>query len=212
MGIRTNFICSACGKYEVVHTKGKEVCKKCEQQGRENDITHKKKPLAGKNDIIDPDFICSGCGLKGIVHRKNKGKCKACEATYLREWKKRTGKQTQYNEKISEKRRKIKELCVQYLGGKCQFEGGCCSPLRDGLEPCYMVFHFHHDDPSKKTFDISRRMRNRGTIRGIGSISDLKKADPQLIEELDKCVLLCSNCHHRLEYCDNCTRPHKIGA
>jgi len=152
------------------------------------------------------NFICSKCGKYEVPHREGRVECKECEGTYLREWKKKTGKQKEYNKKIAQKRRKIKELCVQYLGGSCQYDGGCATPLLEGLEPCSMGFYFHHRDPAEKIFDISRRMRNRGTIKGISSISDLKKADPELIEELDKCQLLCANCHHRLEYCDGCKR------
>lgn len=202
MSERTNFICNKCGKYEVPRHAGKDECKNCEGTDKEVLVVPQKIPKT--HDILDPDFVCSKCGKQGVPHRKNKRKCKQCEAEYLKQWKKDTGKQAEYNKKISIKRRQIKELCVQYLGGKCQFEGGCATPLREGLEPCWMTFHFHHADPSLKTFDISRRMRNRGTISGISSISDLKKADSKLIEELDKCILLCANCHHRLEYC--CSR------
>lgn len=202
MGTRTGFICDTCGRYEVPHEEGMVICRQCDDKPRKK----KKVTNSNKSDIFDPDFVCSKCGLKGVVHRKNKGICKQCEAAYLREWKQRTGKQKEYNKKISVKRRFIKELCVHYLGGKCEYAGGCSSPLREDLEPCWMAFHFHHLDRKMKTFDISRRLRNRGTISNINSISDLRKSDPELIEELDKCILLCSNCHHRLEYCDNCLR------
>jgi len=204
MGIRNNLICNSCGKYEVPYESGSSVCKKCDD-GQVSEM--RETPVRkNKSDVHDPEFICSECGQKGVVHRKNKGKCKKCEAVYLREWKKRTGKQKQYNRRIAIKRRRVKELCVQYLGAKCQYEGGCSSPSREGLEPCWMMFHFHHKDPTLKIFDISRRMRNRGTISNINSLSDLRQADPELVEELDKCILLCANCHHRLEYCDGCKR------
>ncbi len=151
------------------------------------------------------NFICIKCGKYEVPHRENRRECKECEGDYIRQWKKKTGKQKEYNKKISVKRRKIKEMCVQYLGGQCQYEPTCCTPVKEGLEPCIVSYHFHHRDPMTKTFDISRRLRNGGSIKAK-SLSELRQSDPNLIEELDKCMLLCPNCHLRLEYCDGCFR------
>lgn len=41
------------------------------------------------------------------------------------------------------------------------------------------AFQFHHLDPSQKDF----------------SISSSQKSFKELVPELDKCVLLCANCH-----------------
>ena len=152
------------------------------------------------------NFICRKCGRYEVAHRKGKRICKQCEGVYIKAWKERTGKQKDYNKKIAEKRLKIKELCVEYLGGKCQYEPQCYSPTIDGVSPCVMIFHFHHVDPSTKKFDFSRRLRNGGSIKATSSLEALKEKDPELIEELDKCILLCANCHHRIEYCDTCSR------
>lgn len=67
----------------------------------------------------------------------------------------------------------IKKQAIEYLGGKCQDCG-----LVDN--PC--VYDFHHLDPSKKALAF-------GT-RGGKSFKTLKT-------ELDKCVLLCANCHRK---------------
>ncbi|MHA2279556.1 MAG: hypothetical protein ACXAC5_01505 [Promethearchaeota archaeon] len=153
------------------------------------------------------NFVCSKCGRYEVAHRKGKNQCKECEGTYLRDWKKRTGKQKDYNIRMMEKRAKIKQLCIDYLGGTCQYDGGCLSPVLLDAPPCCFIYHFHHRDPKDKIFEISRRFRKGGKFAGkIETISDLRKADPELVEELDKCILLCSNCHHRLEYCDSCDR------
>jgi len=44
----------------------------------------------------------------------------------------------------------------------------------------YVVFDFHHTNPSEKDFDW-------GKMRLVSKT--------KMFEELDKCILLCSNCH-----------------
>lgn len=71
------------------------------------------------------------------------------------------------------RQRAIKQKAIEYKGGSCQVCG-----LVDA--PC--VYDFHHIDPSKKDF----------------SISHYKAYSFNLIkDELDKCILLCSNCHRK---------------
>lgn len=69
------------------------------------------------------------------------------------------------------KRRAIKKMLIEYKGGKCE---------RCGYNKSMRALEFHHLDPSEKDFGISKQI-NR-------NIDDLKK-------EVDKCILLCSNCH-----------------
>lgn len=73
---------------------------------------------------------------------------------------------------VSEQRRKVKKLAVEYKGGKCEI----C-----GYDRCMSVLSFHHEDPSQKDFGIS----------GGSTTRNFEKLKP----ELDKCVLLCANCH-----------------
>jgi len=67
--------------------------------------------------------------------------------------------------------RKTKQKCVDYMGKKC-------ADCKDEYPPS--VFDFHHLDPSKKDFTISKTQSF--------SFKNLKP-------ELDKCVMLCANCH-----------------
>ena len=67
--------------------------------------------------------------------------------------------------------RRLKSEAVQYKGGACEH---CGYDRFDG------ALEFHHLDPNEKDFNISRRRS-----KGIDKIKD----------ELDKCILLCSNCH-----------------
>jgi len=91
------------------------------------------------------NFICSKCGRYEVGHREGRTECKICEGEYNATWKKRTGKQSEYNKKIALKRKQVKELCIEYLGGHCQYtgdSGGCVSPLRPTVTPCPFIFQF----------------------------------------------------------------------
>jgi len=77
-----------------------------------------------------------------------------------------TGKQTLLRQ------RKFKTQCVEYKGGKC---------IKCGYNKYIGALDFHHLDPSQKDFTIAA--------------TKLWKLNDLVIKELDKCVLLCSNCH-----------------
>lgn len=66
-------------------------------------------------------------------------------------------------------RRSYKKFAIEALGGKCS----TC-----GYNKCQAALDFHHKDPNKKNFQISK----------------YKKREI-LLEELMKCELLCKNCH-----------------
>lgn len=76
------------------------------------------------------------------------------------------------NERVSEHRRKIKERAVEYKGGACQ---------ECGYSACHAALEFHHLDPAEKDFHLARAGHSRSWER--------------VRAELDKCVMLCSNCH-----------------
>lgn len=73
---------------------------------------------------------------------------------------------------ISWRKRKKIEL-INYKGGECE----CC-----GYKRCVSALEFHHKDPKEKDFNISGKSY---------SIERLKK-------EIDKCILVCSNCHSEI--------------
>lgn len=74
-------------------------------------------------------------------------------------------------ENVSNKRRRNKLALVKRHGGKCI---GC------GYNRCVAALDFHHSDPTQKEMPIGKAMA-----------WSLKR----LIEETDKCELLCANCH-----------------
>ena len=69
----------------------------------------------------------------------------------------------------SQKRLELKRRAIEYKGGKCVI----C-----GYNKCEAALTFHHINPQEKDFTIS----NKTTWEGI-------------VLELDKCDLLCTNCH-----------------
>lgn len=82
------------------------------------------------------------------------------------------------NQKASRKRRR--EYLIKYKGGKCEI----C-----GYNKCIGALDFHHLDPSNKSFSIASTGR-----RNIERNMEID------IKEVDKCILLCSNCHRELHY------------
>lgn len=65
----------------------------------------------------------------------------------------------------------LKELAIEYKGGKCEI----C-----GYRKCNAALEFHHINMQEKEFTISK-------VRTL-SLDVIKP-------ELDKCMLLCANCH-----------------
>lgn len=78
-------------------------------------------------------------------------------------------------EAVKKRRKKVRQMAVDYKGGKCS---------RCGYSKCIEALEFHHLDSSKKDFGIS----DKGYTRSWKKIS----------EELDKCCLVCANCHREL--------------
>ena len=76
--------------------------------------------------------------------------------------------------RTSEHRRKIKRRAVDYLGGKC---------ITCGYSRSMHALDFHHRDPSEKDFTVSQ----------YANLSWDK-----IVKELEKCDLLCANCHREL--------------
>jgi hypothetical protein len=76
---------------------------------------------------------------------------------------------------VHKRRRKVRLMAVEYKGGKCEI----CS-----YNKCVDALEFHHKDPALKDFSIS----SKGYTRSWKTVK----------EELDKCVLLCANCHREL--------------
>ena len=78
-------------------------------------------------------------------------------------------------EAVQRRRDKIKQMAVEYKGGKCSI----C-----GYNKYIGALEFHHLNPEEKDFGIGAKGYTR-------SFSRVK-------EELDKCICVCSNCHKEI--------------
>lgn len=81
-----------------------------------------------------------------------------------------------WNKRTIERTRKNKLIAIEYKGGKCQ---------KCGYDKCPSALAFHHRNPDEKDF-------NWKTLRSM-SLDKLKK-------ELDKCDLVCHNCHAEIHW------------
>jgi len=78
-------------------------------------------------------------------------------------------------EAVRKRRKKVREMSIKYKGGSC---------VACGYSKCLEALDFHHIDEVKKSFGISAK----GYTRSWKSIQS----------ELDKCILICANCHREL--------------
>lgn len=76
------------------------------------------------------------------------------------------------SEQTVRRQRALKLSAIKYKGSACYDCGKSYHPA---------VYDFHHLNPSEKDFNIGRRKS--------------LKFSQELKDELDKCILLCSNCH-----------------
>lgn len=78
-------------------------------------------------------------------------------------------------EAVQKRRDNLKLMAIKYKGGKCE---------ECGYDKCVGALEFHHVDPTQKDFGIS----HNGYTRSFEKVK----------VELDKCVMLCANCHREL--------------
>lgn len=83
---------------------------------------------------------------------------------------------------VAKRRKMLMHKALEYKGGQCMI----C-----GYRKCKRALTFHHVDPRTKSFGLS--------ARGITRSWEKVKA------ELDKCILLCANCHAEVH--DGITQP-----
>ena len=79
----------------------------------------------------------------------------------------------------------INRLLFQYKGNCCSFCGKTVEQMLKRFGVANKLFQFHHIDPDKKHPDYNKLMQ--------------RKLSTEQLDEVDKCVLLCSDCHIILE-------------
>jgi hypothetical protein len=149
-------------------------------------------------DTIDPasfpheiERICRDCkqlkmckwssGFTQTGKPDYRTRCNDCQNKYLSDLGR--AKRSRMTSQALDRKYLGKKRCVDYLGGRC---------VRCGYDRCIKAMTFHHRDPAAKGFAISQM---------------LDRAWAVLKPELDKCDLLCFNCHME-EHCsqDQATR------
>lgn len=152
------------------------LCKnpECQKQIPNQLAVNGKKFYRGKRTYC---LECSPFGEKRRIKDGEKRFCSVCEKEYFvhKNWK---SKNICMPCRVNGDRFQKKLKAIDYLGGKCVDCGYLGSKCPDALA-------FHHKDPSKKSFNIS----------GKHCLSWEK-----IKQELDKCELLCHNCHSERHY------------
>lgn len=77
-------------------------------------------------------------------------------------------------ERVNQARKELKIKAVEYKGGKCEI----C-----GYSKSMSALEFHHTDPSIKEKNIARYSTRQWE---------------KVVDELDKCILVCANCHREI--------------
>lgn len=75
------------------------------------------------------------------------------------------------------RQRNFKKQMVDYKGGKC---------MKCGYDKCINALEFHHMNPQEKDFTLSH-MKNYSFNKIV-------------TDELDKCILVCANCHREIHF------------
>lgn len=156
-------------------------CLKC------NQTFPNKLIIDGKERNLQNRKYCINCSVYGGKNTRQLHKtnlpggqtqpveliCSECDRTYIYHHADSKGHtKTKCNSCLVNKRRiDLKIKCLEYKGNKCE---------QCGYDKCSRAMSFHHKDATKKDFGISGK--HCYTWQRIKS-------------ELDKCSLLCANCH-----------------
>lgn len=130
--------------------------------------------------------VCTDCKLELSLDQfsKNRQKkdvlnyrCKTCQKTYFKQH--YQNNKQYYIDKAAEQNQKFLEVIEQTKQDR----------LKNGCSICGLyhpaILDFHHLDPNNKDFTIAKSRT---------------KSKEKFLRELDKCIVLCSNCHRILHW------------
>jgi transposase-like protein len=107
----------------------------------------------------EPMLFCSVHGITRHVKRDRGYRCATCRSNH-----------------VTKCRRAVKRILLEEAGGAC---------LICGYDRCVAALHFHHLDPTRKSFTLG--------VTGVTRSMAAARA------EASKCVVLCANCHAEVE-------------
>ena len=109
---------------------------------------------------------------KNLLYQSN---CKSCQKEYRKEHYEKN--RSKYVNKAVKYKQEFRKWFAEYKSTlSCEKCG----------ESKYWLLDFHHTDPSKKDAEISKLVS--------------KCSKSMLLKEIDKCKILCANCHRDLHY------------
>ena len=130
---------------------------------------------------------CTMCKLDlpeddtNFASRHDRGKkqfqsnCRECQKNYRRQH--YLNNKQKYIDKSQEYKKTFTEWFIEY---KKTLSCECCGENR------YWVLDFHHKDPKEKDLEVSLVVR--------------QCSKQKLLEEIEKCMVVCSNCHRDIHY------------
>ena len=188
---RTRKFCYECCPYEPQKYVTKErVCQHCKKDFFP--VTYfqgKRKWLRGRRTCFEcVPYATPSLGGTAIRSRNTpdgKRQCRICnEFKTLTEFSptNKFGNLNSYCKPCAKKKnrkpkQRFKEECIVYKGGSC---------IRCGYNKCPAALEFHHREPNEKEF----------SLRDVNEVTLTQK----IKAELDKCDLVCSNCHKEIHY------------
>jgi len=101
--------------------------------------------------------------------------CRRLHELAMAEWRTYEQRREYLIKAVKRRREKIRLMSIKHKGNRCQM----C-----GYSRCMDALEFHHLDPTKKDFGIS----SKGYTRSWEKVK----------EEIEKCFLLCANCHREV--------------
>ena len=147
-------------------------CFKCN-----NDIP-KKATIDGKQRNLQNRKFCLVCSPFGIHNTSSITPRDPSKTNTRKQYANWTEEQKiNHRANCSKRGNNIKLDLVNLSGGKC---------LKCGYNKCVQALHFHHVDPSQKSFCLNSR--------------NVRINQEAVLEEWKKCILLCSICHTELEF------------
>jgi hypothetical protein len=120
---------------------------------------------------------CLNCGQE-LAGRQKKYCSRKCKNSYI----------NQFLQSYQAQQRRGRDRKIELI----RLKGGQCAAC--GYDKNFSALEFHHTDPINKTFQLDLR-----------SLSNRKWA--AVIEEANKCLLLCSNCHAEMHNPDCFMKP-----
>ena len=145
-------------------------CNKCK--------TEKLESCFSPSRIKKQDYICKCCSHKEVTQYRKNGKGK--------EWKTMNQAKPEYRKTVRNRHSAKRDMWTGWLK-----ENGYGKCFLCGYDVCVWAIEYHHRDSATKSFNISTWLSQKACVF----------ENQQIIkQELNKCDVLCANCHRELHY------------